>query len=37
MLKMIDTEKGLIAAIRGDPDDDGPRLAYADLLDEYGG
>ena len=29
-------EKGLLAAIRGKPDDDMPRLVYADWLDEQG-
>ena len=29
-------EEGLLAAIRDNPDDDTPRLAYADWLQEHG-
>jgi uncharacterized protein (TIGR02996 family) len=34
---MIDTELALLRAIAAHPDEDTPRLAYADYLDEHGG
>jgi uncharacterized protein (TIGR02996 family) len=33
---VTDQERGLIDAIRAEPDDDGPRLVYADWLEEHG-